>query len=151
MPLVNLPAVTRLRVFCLVVILAPVTALAGDAVVDFASPTGNIYCIFRDVEDVSPSGVHCEIYDFIPSQPDPFDVDCHEPPIDWGAQVDLGSTGMAQPVCSGDPVGEGAMELPYGYTITGEGITCASDTGGVTCTNRDGHGFTLSRSRQVLF
>lgn len=34
--------------------------------------------------------------------------------------------------------------LPYDYSITANGLTCTSRTTGMTCTNRDGHGFELS-------
>jgi hypothetical protein len=41
--------------------------------------------------------------------------------------------------------------LEYGSYISLGGITCVSERTGMTCTNLDGHGFTLSRARQSLF
>jgi hypothetical protein len=41
--------------------------------------------------------------------------------------------------------------LAYGKSTTVAGIPCKSETAGVTCTNRGGHGFFLSRESQRLF
>jgi hypothetical protein len=41
--------------------------------------------------------------------------------------------------------------LAYGAQWTRDGLTCKSERAGVTCTNRKGHGFRLSRARQELF
>jgi hypothetical protein len=47
-----------------------------------------------------------------------------------------------------------ATEVPalrYGRTWRWPGFTCTSRRAGLTCRNRSGHGFFLSRSRQRLF
>ena len=41
--------------------------------------------------------------------------------------------------------------LRYGRTYRGFGIRCTSRMSGLRCTNRSGHGFTLSRERQRTF
>jgi hypothetical protein len=51
----------------------------------------------------------------------------------------------------GDPQTEGLATLRYGRTWRWHGIRCTSRRAGLTCTNRNGHGFFLSRERQRLF
>ena len=41
--------------------------------------------------------------------------------------------------------------LPYGRTWVWHGIRCVARRTGLTCTNRDRHGFFLSRERQRIF
>lgn len=41
--------------------------------------------------------------------------------------------------------------LAYGRTWRKAGFTCTSRRTALTCRNRSGHGWTLSRSRQVIF
>src|SRR5207244_11878238 len=73
-----------------------------------------------------------------------------------GKAVSLNATGRARPVvCAGDPgpflVEAKARVLRYGKTWHGGGITCASRRAGLTCTNRRGHGFFLSRGHWRAF
>jgi hypothetical protein len=44
-----------------------------------------------------------------------------------------------------------ARVLAYGKTWAGEGLRCTSAEIGLTCRNRDGHGFFLSRERWRAF
>jgi hypothetical protein len=60
--------------------------------------------------------------------------------------------GQAVPVCAGDTVATpGAPILDYGRSYAAGGITCRSERSGMTCTNAQGSGFSLSRARQRLF
>ena len=66
------------------------------------------------------------------------------------------STGRSFPVmCAGDPgpflVESKARVLAYGRSWHAGGITCTSRRTGLTCRNRDGHGFFVSRERWRLF
>ena len=55
-------------------------------------------------------------------------------------------------VCGGDTViSPDAKVLPYGTNWKRKGIECSSETTGITCTNRRGHGFSLSRAEQRVF
>ncbi|MES2916214.1 MAG: DUF6636 domain-containing protein [Pseudomonadota bacterium] len=47
--------------------------------------------------------------------------------------------------CRGNPV------LPYGEAVSLGGISCVSARTGMTCTNRDGHGFSVAKAIQKLF
>ena len=70
-----------------------------------------------------------------------------------GDRVELSATGRVRvPACAGDPgpfsgLVVGARVLGYGKTWSGGGISCRSEFRGLTCRNRSGHGFFLSRTR----
>jgi hypothetical protein len=71
-------------------------------------------------------------------------------------RLSLRTTGRATPVlCAGDPgpflVETRARVLAYGRTRSAGGISCSSRTTGLTCRNRSGHGFFLSRERWRTF
>ena len=66
-----------------------------------------------------------------------------------GNRISLAITGRAQPVpCAGDagPFADPAHSvlLRYGKTWGAGGLTCSEKTSGLTCKNRDGHGFFMS-------
>jgi hypothetical protein len=44
-----------------------------------------------------------------------------------------------------------APVLDYGHTWARGGYKCVSRTSGLTCTNRDGHGWFLSRASSRIF
>jgi hypothetical protein len=48
-------------------------------------------------------------------------------------------------------IGTDVRVLRYGRSWSRAGITCTSRSAGLTCRNRDGHGFTLSREQQRRF
>jgi hypothetical protein len=70
-----------------------------------------------------------------------------------GDRVEMFATGRVRvPTCAGDPgpftgLVVGARVLGYGKTWSGGGISCRSAFAGLTCRNRSGHGFFLSRAR----
>ena len=73
-------------------------------------------------------------------------------------RVSLRDLGRAAPVlCAGDPgpllpqIEAKARVLGYGRTWSAGGISCSSATAGLTCRNRAGHGFFLSRERWRTF
>lgn len=71
---------------------------------------------------------------------------------DWGNYFRLGQRGRARRICVSDTALGSRRILGYGRTMRiGRGITCTSRTIGLTCRNRDGHGFFLSRERVRLF
>jgi hypothetical protein len=93
------------------------------------------------------TGARCDIAEFSPSFARP--ADCE---LDWGYAFEVAPEGPAAPLCAGDTVRDPrARVLEYGRYISLGGITCVSERTGMTCTNLDGHGFTLSRARQSLF
>ena len=128
--------------------LAAVLLLAGAAahadIKFFRSPSGRINCMYGHAS----GGVVCEI-----PQPDrpirPKPRDCQ---LDWGGNFSLSRIGRAEMGCVGDTVASpNSRVLPYGQTLSGNGWQCTSRTTGMTCTNRQGHGFEISRRRQRLF
>jgi hypothetical protein len=127
------------------VLLVPPTAWADS--VNFKTPSGNIFCGYFDYD--GPPVVRCDIRNYTPSLgPPPADCD-----LDWGDAFEVTATGRSgEAVCHGDTVmSPDARVLPYGKVFSAGGITCLSQTRGLTCENGKGHGFFLSRSRQRVY
>lgn len=113
----------------------------------FNSPSGNISCgSFDDHTAVSCYIAHKD--NPKPAKPKP--KSCRYG--DWGNEFWLDNKGKADMGCYTDfPYFENAKILPYGKSINGRGWTCTSQTTGMRCVNKDGHGFSLSRAKQTLF
>ena len=134
---------------CLLLGLVATTAAAEELATEFKSPSGNILCSLSDYDNVR--SVRCDIIEKdgkVPIQPAP--ADCED---DWGNMFTVPSSGPAALECAGDLVAnpESAKVLKYGDVINKYGITCQSEKAGMTCINRDGHGFIVSRATQKLF
>jgi hypothetical protein len=110
---------------------------ASLATETFMTPSRNIIC------GAMEGGVRCDIASGL--RPEPTE-DCL---LDWvGLWVEAG--GSAGTNCAGDAVpSSGAPVLEYGEKWMSEGITCASDSSGLTCVNEQGRGFFLSRTRWI--
>lgn len=110
----------------------------------FQSPSGNIHCMFFGTGFAE---LRCDLLQRTPSFPRP--ADCEQ---DWGHAFVLLPDMPGTPVCAGDTTADPAHPvLPYGRSVSHVGFTCTSERSGVTCVNRRGHGFTLSRARQAVF
>jgi hypothetical protein len=119
---------------------------AQDWVV-FQSPSGNIHCMM--IDDETWQGTRCDILEVATMSYPLRPVDCD---LDWGHAFEVPSRGGAAPACAGDTVASPeAPVLDYGREVTHGGVTCVSETSGVTCTNRSGSGFTLAKARQRVF
>ncbi len=120
----------------------------------FKTPSGNIFCGY--FHEQGRAGVDCVIRS------------SYKPPLPRrGAKcsrdywVSLDATGRVETegsVCPGedDPEGpfigaEHAWILNYGKTWSGGGLQCSSALTGLTCRNKSGHGFFLSRERWRRF
>jgi hypothetical protein len=118
----------------------------------FRTPSGNIVCGYTVGSDGLAS-MECGIKSGL--QPPPRRIHCQAgDPND--KRIGLTATGRAVPVlCAGDPgpflVEAKARVLAYGHSWSAGGITCTSATTGITCRNRAGHGFFLSRERWRVF
>ena len=121
-------------------------ALAGDEFIYFKMPSGNIHCAWYNV-DQGPE-VRCDIRNFSPSFKQPSDCE-----LDWGFAFAVGAKSSKGAVlCAGDTViSPDAKVLAYGATFSKGGISCVSGTNGLTCKNKNGHGFSLSRAKQRVF
>ncbi len=120
----------------------------------FKSPSGNIVCGYGIAPDGSVS-MECGIKSGLKPPPKPIHCDAGDPNH---KRVGLTDTGRARPVlCAGDPgpllpqIEAKAAVLRYGSSIKIGGITCKSATTGLTCQNRAGHGFSLSRQSWRVF
>ena len=122
---------------------ALVGATAAQALVQFASPSGNIGCVLAKAD-----GVRCDIREKewrAPPKPSWCDVD-------WGGGVQVGARRRASYVCAGDTTLGASRKLAYGSSIRRGRYECFSRRTGMRCVNhRNGHGFKLSRQRVRLF
>jgi hypothetical protein len=128
------------------------SAQADDAT--FKSPTGNINCLYLDVK--GEEEMRCDITQFTPSFKTAPKGTSNEmivctPALLHGYSVTPNAaTGRA--FCPTDAVIDpGSSVLPYGASITRGGMTCVSETSGMTCKNAAGHGFSISRAQQKVF
>lgn len=114
-----------------------------NALVGFRTPSGNIHC------QVPDWNLRCDIL-VLQGRPPPKPRSCDR---DWGQAFSLPrDEGRAQRICYSDTVMDERLEtLPYGSTWRQLGFTCVSEPSSLTCSNRFGHGFRLSRSSQRLF
>jgi hypothetical protein len=105
----------------------------------FQMPSRNIGCRFGFRQ------LRCDILSGL--EPEPVEA-CD---FDW-VGVDMGVTGPAAANCGSDTVYENdAPLLEYGDTWSRDGITCESDESALTCTNREGYAFSLTRGSWSVF
>jgi hypothetical protein len=130
----------------------PATGAAGTGALTtgyFKTPSGNIVCFHSPgPKDLPQAIVVCGIKSGL--KPAPPRRPCKEGGY-AGDRVELFATGRAHvPACAGDPgpfVGIGrAKVLGYGKAWSGGGLRCKSAFTGLTCRNKSGHGFFLSRA-----
>jgi hypothetical protein len=114
---------------------------------DFETPTTNIKCMAYGGDS---GGMDCDIASGV--HPKPVRRQC-----EFGDLAGLGvpSTGLAGLECRTD-VSQAVLDkripvLSYGESWHGFGMTCLSQTAGLTCVNVDGHGFFLARERWRIF
>ena len=129
---------------------------AGTALVTrFRSPSGNIICA---AYSRGTPFVECGIKTGLKPKP-PYTAECKRLGLDHNAdRIGIRSNGSrpTPPACSGDagpfvPL-RMAQVLGYGKTWRGrDGLSCRSAFTGMTCRNKRGHGFFLSRARWRTF
>jgi len=145
----------RAILFTYVMIAAAVIARPAEADdATFKTPTGNINCLYLDFK--GEEEIRCDISQFTPSFKTVPRGTSNEaiictPALLRGYSVTpSASTGRA--FCPTDAVIDpGSSVLPYGARITRGGMTCVSETSGMTCKNAAGHGFSISRAQQKVF
>jgi hypothetical protein len=126
-------------------ILCAAPALADDYI-GFQSPTGNIHCALYQFDE--GGGARCDLAEMTPTYTKrPAGCD-----LDWGNAFEVGATGKGVLACVGDTVWDPrSAVLPYGEAVSLGGISCVSAKTGVTCTNAEGHGFSVAKAKQKLF
>jgi hypothetical protein len=135
---------TGLCVAAFAALVLPATPVRATEEIWFRSPSGNIHCAIFGGDW---TGARCDLVEFTSSFPRPADCD-----LDWGYAFEVEITGPARLLCAGDTVRNPAsVVLDYGQSVTLGGIECTSLKDGVTCVNRNGHGFRVARARQELF
>ena len=129
----------------------PLMLLVADAAnsqntpIGFQSPTKNITCQYFDYD--KQSTLRCDMREATVTARRPADCD-----LEWGKAFQMGSKGIGERLCYGDTVMEpGLPQLAYGEVWQHGGFTCKSEPSGVTCSNDDRHGFSLSRAKQTVF
>ncbi len=123
------------------VLAAPPAALAQDSQ-GFRTPSGNINCMADAGE------LRCDLRQRSNRQP-PRPRSCD---LEWGDAFAVSPTGRGHLICHGDTVADPSNPvLGYGRVWRAYGFTCVSQTSGVTCRNRSGGGFNLSRGSQTTF
>ena len=125
----------------LVAIAVAAAAQARESVyVTFRMPSGNIACGYST--DFGPVTLRCDI---LSGMKPGLAGRCE---LDWTG-LSMGR-GIARPTCAGDTVYDPkAPVLKYGSVWKRGPFTCVSLLIGLSCTNRTGHGFFLSKERWV--
>jgi len=112
----------------------------------FRSPTGNIHCLFFRIDGVA--SLRCDIQQITNRLPQP-PADCD---LDWGTAFAMDADSRhAGRICHGDTVVGRYPILAYGQMWSRNGFACRSSQTGMSCRNRRGAGFDLSRSSQKLY
>ena len=126
-------------------LLAASPALA-DEYFGFQSPTGNIHCAMYTFDGRAEA--RCDLRSYTPSY-SKRPAGCQQ---DWGMAFGVGARGKGELLCVGDTVQDpGNPVLPYGEAVSLGGISCVSAKTGMTCTNAEGHGFSVAKAKQKLF
>lgn len=147
-------SLTVLAVASAAIVVTSVALGAGGAAKNgsFKTPSGNIVCGHSVPPDTRDTAVGCGIQSGL--KPTPRNT-CTD--LDYsGKRMSLRASGRAViDLCAGDPgpflLAATAPVLGYGSTWRGGGITCTSRRTGLTCRNRSGHGFFMSRARSYSF
>jgi hypothetical protein len=121
------------------------TAHAQDALIGFRSPSNNIGCQYYDYDRLVT--LRCDIMEATVTAPRPRNCD-----LEFGKAFEMKPKGPSERLCYGDTIMDPALPpLPYGQIWQRGGFTCTSEQTGVTCSNTERHGFSLSRAKQELF
>jgi hypothetical protein len=115
----------------------------ADDFAAFRTPSGNIGCAYTGAGGSTKGYLRCDIGTGLRPRPRK-PASCE---LDYGSGYSMSDTGRASVVCAGDTVLRQGFVLRYGKTWRSGGFTCASRIAGLRCTNRNGHGFFLSRAR----
>ncbi|MGR3758960.1 DUF6636 domain-containing protein [Roseobacteraceae bacterium NS-SX3] len=123
---------------------------AGMAAADiftFETPSENIQCSVG--LEAGGADIYCTIIERRGPPALPRPPGCT---LDWGHTFLMYDTGLVQLICAPLDRSRGGYErADYGATGSFGGLSCHSSRKGLECRNLDGHGFFLSRARQVVY
>jgi Family of unknown function (DUF6636)/Bacterial SH3 domain len=121
------------------------------SIIGFKTPSNNIHCQLQNWSDSGETSAYlrCDVLDMqnpVPPKPENCDGD-------WGQAFSISrDEPRAQRLCYTDTVMDANLQtLPYGTSWRQGGFECQSKKTGITCINRFGRGFTLSRFSQQFF
>ena len=132
----------------LVVLTGSASASSSSGLKGFQTPTRNIVC--GGYAGSQPAFLRCDISSGLKPKP-PRPKGCE---FDFGGTLTLSAKGRARIGCVSDvvlPNPAKARVLAYGKTWRYGPFKCRSARTGLTCRNRKGHGFVLSRERWSRF
>jgi hypothetical protein len=122
------------------VLVAPAAGARQLTTKTFRTPSKNIACAFYPASITGRAVFRCDLLSGLKPEP------ARHCDVDWTG-ASMGPRGKAGPTCAGDTVYDrSAPILAYGRTWSYGGIVCTSRSSGLTCRNRNSHGFFLSRS-----
>jgi hypothetical protein len=112
----------------------------------FKMPSNNIFCQHPDQDPAS--ALRCDIFQVMAPPPRPADCD-----LDWGDAFEVSAAdARGARICHGDTTRDDTLPvLNYGAVWNMHGLTCTSESTGLTCLNARGHGFRLSKALQQVF
>jgi hypothetical protein len=121
-------------------VIALAAAAPAHAFTNFRTPSKLIYCAYGK----GPSYLRCDTWYRTRFSGTKSCVEGY-----YGEAFGMNKRGAAQPLCVSDSVYDAhARVLRYGTTRRFGPFTCTSRRTGLTCRNRSGHGWTLSRQKQ---
>jgi hypothetical protein len=127
------------------VLAAPAAGARSLSTKTFLTPSKNIACAYYPASITGRAVFRCDLMSGLHPRP------ARHCDVDWTG-ASMAPRGKAGPTCAGDTVYDrSAPVLAYGKSWFYGGITCASRATGLTCRNRDGHGFFLSRQSWRVF
>jgi len=134
-----------LALLALLVIATSPTYAQSDSI-GFQSPSKNIACLV--FPDGSQSAIRCDIAVMESKPKRPANCD-----LEYGQAFMMHARGSdADRICYGDALTDKVLPvIGYGDVWQRGGFTCTVEQTGVTCSNADRHGFSLSRAKQDLF
>ncbi len=135
------------RILLLALLCLP-SAVVADGF-GFQTPSGNIFCNGY-IGNGNGGEIYCSIVERSGELSLPRPSSCAGV---WGHEYGVQGSGPAIMSCESTRPSrvEYSAFAPYGESAVFGTITCTSEKTGFTCTNRDGHGFFLSRRKQHVF
>jgi hypothetical protein len=127
------------------VLVAPASPGAALRTKTFRTPSKNIACAYYPASITGKAVFRCDLFSGLKPKP------ARRCDVDWTG-ASMAPRGKAGPTCAGDTVYDPhAPVLAYGRSWSYGGVSCTSRATGLTCRNRDGHGFFLSRQSWRVF